>query len=60
MTDRQGMEEKTLEGVLNELVNKVVESSDPQRSLEVVLIILTQPMFGIPNRRRSKWKPLRI
>ena len=53
------MEEKTLEGVLNELVNRVVESPDQQKSLEVVLIILTQIKFGIPERRR-KWKPLRV
>ena len=60
MTDRQSMEEKTLEGVLNELVNRVVESSDPERSLEVVLLILTQTMFGSPDQRRRKWKPLRV
>ena len=52
------MEEK-MEGILIELIDKIVESPDQQKSLEVVLIILTQIKFGIPELKR-KWKPLRV
>ena len=60
MADRQSMECDTLEKVLDELATRVVNSSDPERSLEVALLILTQSVFGPPDRRRKKMKPLRI
>ena len=59
MEEERNVEYEIFEQVLNDLVSKVVNTPDPQKTLEVVLVILTQNVFGFPSLRRRR-KPIRI